>query len=236
MKQDLIQVDGKFYIRSKVVMLPTEEVSQIGTDIRSDSFPRLLHYSGDNWQHTISTRDGYRKNYHLYFLSDEEIKEGDSFIYDNKIYNEFKPTLTPKVTINIRLYPNNDLSEQFVEVYLIDCKKVISSTDKSLGLQRPSDAFLQVYCLNGGIDEVVVEYDVIKDDDNGKPEFGGYDVPDKYVLKVAPDNTITIKPFKEKVYTRDEVIKIAHDAWLKGALQHQNPKREQSYTNFIKTI
>jgi hypothetical protein len=35
---------------------------------------------------------------------------------------------------------------------------VIGTTDESLGLPKPSQAFIEKYCKVGGIDEVLIEY------------------------------------------------------------------------------
>ena len=86
---------------------------------------------------TASGLDGIP--HHLYILSNDEIKKGDWFIRDGRLYNEFKTSLTPEVTIFIRLYPNLDLSEQWREVYISDCKKIIATTDNSLTIKVESN-------------------------------------------------------------------------------------------------
>ena len=65
-------------------------------------------------------------------------------------------------------------------------KKIIASTDSSLKLPRPSNEFNKKYCEEGGINEVLVEYMDYKLNNEIQE-----------VLKVAPDNTITIYPIKE---------------------------------------
>lgn len=82
----------------------------------------------------------------VYITNNNVIEEGDWFIRDGKLYNEFKTSLTPKVTIFIRLYSNLDLSEQWREVYISDCKKIILTTDQLLikdGVQAIDDEFLE---------------------------------------------------------------------------------------------
>lgn len=64
---DYIEVNGKFYIHSKVVMLPSEKAS-----------PLVLHKNGvlypfrENKTHLYDSDCIYQN---LYFLSNEEIKE-----------------------------------------------------------------------------------------------------------------------------------------------------------------
>lgn len=93
----------------------------------------------------------YYQPQHLYILSDEEIKEGDWFLMNGCIERQCK----------------------FIENYLIVdttegrhhysvCKKIITSTDKSLNLPEPSTSFIQKYIeeYNKGnkIEDIMVEY------------------------------------------------------------------------------
>lgn len=98
-------------------------------------------------------------------------------------------------------------------------------------LPRPSDAFLKAYCEKGDIDEVLVEYigkqykigDIVYPDGTKRIVSKGTFYSDsnkgyyyftndnrdgwrleEYELKVAPDNTITIKPVKNS-WNREEV-------------------------------
>lgn len=121
---------------------------------------------------------------HLYILSDEEIKEGDWYLdnYNNSI-----------IKANI----NSDH-----KYYVSNCKKIIATTDSSLGLPRPSDGFITKYIklYNAGtpITKVMVEYE----------EEPLNDSTGKYAtLKVDKDNTITIRSVKES-WTREEVIQL----------------------------
>src|SRR5690606_21909626 len=78
-------------------------------------------------------------------------------------------------------------------------------------LPRPSNDFIKKYCELGGIDEVLVEYELLNLNSYNS-ETIGYDSFPTYKLKVAPDNTITIKPVQQKEsYSKEEVVKILHD-------------------------
>ncbi len=229
MNKGYIQIDGKFYKEGNVIMLPTEKAingqKYISKCIQSFDFGMI-----DDFHNTAKEGElfyGYHSNVnneywlpqHLYILSDEEIKEGwKGWAYKADV----------KGQIFKHFYTGNP--------WYKDAKKIIATTDPELnriweesrggtfagfvnGLPRPSDAFIQKYCELGGIDRVLVEYEVDYDHSLGSIK---YDYPLGYKLKVAPDNTITIKPFVEKTYTEqelqdrlDEQVCITNAEWLK---------------------
>lgn len=189
--------------RAKVVMLPTK------TGIIACN-----RHTNKLW---IKTQVGL-KNYsngfvsHLYFITNDEIKEGDWFI--NIVQKE--------------IY-NHHLGGYNVDKGYL--KKIIASTDPKLtkvegtiqhlnSLPRPSKAFIEKYCQAGGIDEVMVEVDSIEyhgilqtkgrivefDNRTYNPNFGK--------LKVNSHNTITIRPVKTE-WTVDE-LRAAAQEMLKG--------------------
>ena len=156
---------------------------------------------------------GYFKPQHLYFLSDEEIKEGDWYIFNwagEKDIQKFS-----KEQYNDR--------ENHKHLYNNACKKIIATTDKSLVekvlakrdeigdlykqfyLPQPSQSFLEKFVeeYNKGnqIKEVMVEYEGMLDDNNVLA-WGSNK------LKVNPkDNTITIRKMKDS-WNRDEVVEL----------------------------
>lgn len=173
--------------RTKVVMLPTKEISNV-VKIKYNLFfttSNLTNHLACDYQH-------------LYFLSDDEIKDGDWFI--------------------------NELNELWRHNGIINpgkfCKKIIATTDRSLTpsifegppelVPEPSQGFIKKYCEKGGIDEVMVEYEEYNP--NKLNEFTSITA---YRLKVASDNTITIRPVKDS-WTRQEVenliLQFANDA------------------------
>lgn len=162
---------------SKVVMLPTEKASKILTEDKILKFNPTGIEVGGNVEYQ-----------HLYFLSNDEIKEEDWFIQADG--GDSKPILRKLVTeeeyhktrYNNHYYPYYTGSKSFPSKSW-GCKKIIASTDESLGLPRPSNEFIKKYCKLGSIDEVLVEY-----------ECDHSQMPNKIIdiLKVAPDNTITI--------------------------------------------
>ena len=90
------------------------------------------------------------------------------------------------------------------------CKKVIASTDKSLGLPEPSREFIRKYIMahNKGdiitskpITDVLVEY--YPEDEDWSELSGAFTIPE--TVKVSLDNTITIRKVKDS-YTEAELI------------------------------
>lgn len=138
--------------------------------------------------------------YHLYFLSDNEIKEGD-WIYNK----EREPSILQCIG----------------KGSLRNWKKIIATTDESLkieifglgetamcSLPQPSQSFLEIFVkeYNKGmvIKEVMIEYYVItlNEDWSQKPVV----ITNEYKLKInSKDNTITIKRVKDS-WNREEVI------------------------------
>lgn len=166
--------------KTPVVMLPTEKASNI------QKWGVHLIY---NEKKELGNRKPTPVFQHLYFLSDEEIKEGDW---------KYNPTLNHIVRHII--YSDGD-------------KKIIASTDKSLGLPRPSDKFIQKYCELGGIDSVMIEYEYKR---SKKAFFYLHNELElDSTLKVAPDNTITIKSVKDS-WNRAEMFEFAKRAYDEG--------------------
>jgi len=180
----------------QVVMLPTNEKANLFID------KNQLLYFPDHKRSYVEWKDVQYQ--HLYFLSNEEIKEGDW------VYN----------SISKEIY-------QFKENHVDYENKIIATTDSSLKihpmqmntphydyLPEPSQSFLEVYVreYNRGhqIKEVQVEYEEhleFSDNTQGRQAIINLE-KDWYRLKVNPkDNTITIKRVKES-WNREEVIEL----------------------------
>ena len=177
------------YEKIKVVMLPTNEKAIIIKEKITNKLKISSLNNPQRWEYQ-----------HLYFLSDEEIKEGD-WVYNSGQNIVFK-------------WPNHYVKANIKGEHL---KKIIATTDRTLhykislphgegeqSLPRPSNEFLKKYCELGGIDEVLVEYE----------EYDWNEYTDTYwnsKLKVAPDNTITIKSIKDS-WNREEVIDLIRNS------------------------
>lgn len=196
----------------EVVMLPTEDIVPVGDyfiNFPPHDWGRLEYLKCERLtsMNHMWNGDGIKTNQqHLYILSNEEIKEGDwcivnqvNDIGDNPIYELGKLSKIGKRGIHYF----NELSICFGEHELDRVRKVIATTDESLmntsPYPRPSNEFLKKFCEVGGINDILVEYE----DYDGVDEKGW--LTSKYKTKVAPDNTITIKPIQEKLYTKEEV-------------------------------
>ena len=125
----------------------------------------------------------------IYITTDEEVKEGDWFLfYRDKwhIMNEL---------------PNGNFRK---EAYGKTVCKIIATTDTKLNLPQPSQAFIEKYCEAGGIDEVLVEYEVTYEED-----IINFKIVEiiKEKLKVNSHNEITIHPIKES-WDREEITRL----------------------------
>lgn len=154
--------------------------------------------------------------YHLYILSDDEIKEGDWIYWNNKVVKAIDT------------------------VYTNSTKKIIATTDNSLSqtsrteIPRPSDSFILKYieAYNNGkpIEKVMVEYEINNPHNQElmfhkeHKEYFFEDFVDgrfktiylKERVKINPkDNTITISKVKDS-WTREEVINLLHSAGKYG--------------------
>ena len=149
-----------------------------------------------NW--STGVLDHYEPQ-HLYFTSDEEIKSGDLCldIETDEILRASKMDAIPRNRGQIN-------------------KKIISSTDTSLGLPQPSTAFINKYITeyNKGniIEMVMVEY--FKIHVGWEPDYSfedegieGSKETYQFIPKVSKDNTITISKVKDS-WNREEVIEL----------------------------
>lgn len=158
--------------RCKVVMLPTKEKAPIISYNKGTK----LKFVGENIWATKELDDSVNRE-HLYITSDDEIKQGDIFMYNN----DYILTLLCKDTIT-----SNYISTERYSIDLSDwnpkyCKKIIATTDKEIqGLKyrgtklesfskilkgikaQPSQSFIDKYITeyNKGnkIENVLVEY------------------------------------------------------------------------------
>lgn len=172
----------------KVVMLPTEKASWVIEDKKGKLHMPILR--------PLSRHDLLRANpanhdnipQHLYFLSDEEIKEGDWIIWENKVVKAINTSYWSAKKIiattdeSLRWHQDNEI--QIIDTY--HCK-----------FPRPSNEFLKKYCELGGIDKVLVEYDCPQCKDYGFISECRSNCNQRFLeLKVAPDNTISIYPIE----------------------------------------
>lgn len=202
--------------KCKVVMLPTEKVTQI----------YIARTGGLGYYNKPTTYTVPGQGQHLYILSDEEIKEGDwTYSFQLAI---FKNAFGPLGSVIG--------SDKFIKEEL-GAKKVIASTDSSLELPRPSDSFIKKYCELGGIDEVRIEYEDVEVYTRDIPRhlLSPDDRDIIHKVKVAPDNTITIKKIKDN-WNRTEVLDLIESFVL--STHHiplnKHPERDDAINKWIK--
>lgn len=136
---------------------------------------------------------------HLYFLSYEEIKEGDWVlsIWDNEWEIPYILSLKDS-KLEYHSNAKKIIATTNPELY-IHQKETISKPERIFYLPRPSNSFIQKYVeeYNKGnvITEVMVEYEIIDGKDFLNNWRNSLDKMSEPItkLRVAPDNTITIK-------------------------------------------
>lgn len=192
----------------KVVMLTTEKESNLClyTSETHDVKKNVLNNNNHNQRlYGLNKKPLYQ---HLYIISDEEIKIGDWGIGHAKGINGIGTGYYVFKHDNSNIAKVNALAE--------GSKKIIATTDKSLGLASPSTSFIEKfveeYNKDNVITDVMVEYEELARA-VGKPleklDSGVDDFDKKIIghkLKINPkDNTITIKKVKDS-WSREEVI------------------------------
>lgn len=186
----LIEKEGRFYKECGVVMLDTDTPSKFGflTQKGKDVFNDLRWFKGHELPKILDS-----VNQHLYITSDDEIKDNDKYIENGMIFTAHSNF------VRLRQDPN--------------IKKIIATTDTSLGLPQPSDKFIQAYieAYNKGekIEKIAV--------------YGKYESSNdwKYSLK---NNNIIIKKVKDS-WTRDEVeqLLIKHQSDYRSSVRKTSP-------------
>lgn len=226
MNDKLIQIGGKSYKQCEVIVLPFKprdyHYVTKGHIVKFDNKLDIVE-KGANMNSKHPMVYGAAIPQHLYILSSEEIKEGDWYMYCH--FGEWIIS-NSKETINNK---TNTLENLNKDNYF---KKIIATTDfelrtpdsgmkagyymkDSMPLPRPSDDFIKVFVkTQGKIDKVLVEYEKSNYEDWIKTA----EAQPEYKLKIAPDNTITIKPVQEKTsWSREEVVALIQKLEKDGA-------------------
>lgn len=144
--------------------------------------------------------------YHLYIISDENIKINDwviccgadiDAIENNNIFHNAK----------ILQYTGKELG----------VSKIILSTNPELNLHIPSNSFIEYYCEKCGIDEVLIEFEMI-------PISLITPYTEKFSrVRIAPDNTIPIFVKKDNLDT-EQLIREWANYSCTGRGQFWKPK------------
>lgn len=126
--------------------------------------------------------------------------------------------------------------------------KVIATTNENLNLPRPSKEFIIKFAKkNGNISEILVEYETLKrvesstnyelDDiinENGEriASVDRFELFKLTTLKVAKDNTITIRKIKSE-FTREEVLILLEKAYDLGKEYYNKDIDKRKYFNYF---
>lgn len=197
--------------RSKVHKLPTKDKTDI---IENNSLNFIYHSSHKDYSHWSIGENDHLNYQHLYFTTDEEIKEGDWYmtddlkllqcnkvimklIYSGKDYGR-NPNGVKKIiaSTNPKLTDCNICS---VDLTVTRGKHKMSCKDayKRTNLPQPSQTFIEEYCKQEDIDEVDVEYEEWTTMYRGDANLR---------LKLNLDNTIITHLVEEKMYSREDMI------------------------------
>lgn len=172
--------------KCRVIMLPTEDKPTNGLQPISNYSKPL---NKGNIRVCSSGAEARRmvelgcQAYHLYIISEDKIDSNNNDIY---MYIDLQGRALFPVTPTADAYTSHDAID----------RKIIASTDSTLGLPKPSKAFIEKYCKVGGIDEIDVEY--FLQDIFLKPRQKEYWCP------AVNNGEITIHPIKDS-WNREEV-------------------------------
>ena len=127
----------------------------------------------------------------IYITSDEEIKEGDWLIWNDKVYKDSK-----------RSFTGVDYSQ---------CKKIILTTDQSLdGVQPIDDEFLEWFVKNPSCESVEIRKEMYMPQSNGKISDGKitHEISLEPSQNTLPYYKIIIpkeEPKQERMYSEEDL-------------------------------
>lgn len=236
MKNELfIKQNGKWHIKAEPVILPTEKKS------------KLYKLSNSNELVFSANLKKSPANLHLYFLSNEKIEKEDWILCS--------ASTAPTQALKGENYAGNKEWKKIIATTdKLDITKCLYCDgicevcyNNRTEICRPSNEFLRAYAnASGKIDEVLIEITTpclrrddgcpfyLQDnglfqasDEHGTETLGLSEAKEgfEYQLKVAPDNTVTIRECKEAKEGRDKLYKLMNLAYWKGG----NDRRDGSF-------
>ena len=196
----------------KIVMLSTEDINglvKVNGTLRVEkgmfNYPKKLYPDA--------------QQQHLYILSNDEIKEGDWYYdIDTECFEK---------AIGYDVLSANECE---------DCYKIIASTDPKLDLPQIPQSLIEYYADHHPEEIELKSIDVRVDPDepNDMAIFSEE-------LKLQDNKVVWVEPYVqpnakiEKLYTREEVEKLTHAAYLAGALANARGKDMFEYWKWHKT-
>ena len=161
-------------------ILPTNKPSRlvkIYNDVNRETFTLKLD---------VEVNDSFKEYVNIYITSDEEIKKGDWYIADNKVY---------RASV-----------DHMPELYTYSCKKIILTTNDQLikdGVQAIDDEFLEWFVRNPSCEYVKVEKEhhteieeVSYEGDFQNVDYIKYKV---IIPKEEPKQEITIEEIEQQI-------------------------------------
>lgn len=189
-------------LNCQVIMLPTDKAENCIVK----SLDKLWYFKGIFTQDYLSSQN--KKSYHLYLISDREIKSGDYTISDNKVYKVLEIEESTgallcegRMMLNPKYQKKVEATTDLNICYYIEYLSFGEAQDKyPTGIGKIPEAFIRIYYESmGTIKSVNIElekYDgttSISSDWNGK-------------VKTRSDNTVIIS--QDKSYSKEEVIQL----------------------------
>jgi hypothetical protein len=205
----IIQYEGKPCWEASVVMLATDK-SFIG--YRKDWGKETLYLKDRH----IITNDKTWQAIHLYITSNEPIKEGDWCLYNNLEILQVQQIAKESIHF--------DNGEFEVYTNKFTTRKIIASTNESLDLPQPSQAFIESFVKANDVefDEILIEVEDVA----GKLFHSGHS---RFELLIDQNhNTITIHPFNN---VRQKLINHLESNHIEAS-----KRRVEVIMNFIDTI
>ena len=179
------------WIKKEVLLLPTDEKAIVGSIVTRPSDGRAA-------QVNVLTQDDPQPciHQHLYVLSDEKIKEGDWFIYDNEILHRDKGEVdsiwNDAIKNGKKIIATTDtaLAKTLKSSYVQFGTRVEET--RTVQLPQLPQSFIKLFIdewnLGNPIRQLEVEHEGEWDD-----HYQAY-YADSVSLKVNPDNTIRVRP------------------------------------------
>lgn len=207
---NLKEIGNRYYKECNIIPRETlEETNIVKFEDKSNNILKYIYYPDDLIKQLVKESRLYSYVY-IDVTSNDEIKEGDWFMFYGEV-RQAKDLICQPVSQG-KIIATTDKSLFYTEYNTLKH----SVTEKEI-LPQPSQSFIKKYCELGGIDKVLVEYELI----NNNPEFDissmfvEYQARlkalksasnlEEYKLKTDSHNTITIKSVKNS-WTREEVI------------------------------
>lgn len=188
----------------KVIMLPSKEMTRKGD----------LTFFGNKLVIASSVLHLAQVSQNLYFLSDEEIKEGDwcydkvlNIVFQTDKYTDFKYVNQTDNVSKVIATTDKSLSKTIKSNYIQFGDKVEETKIEFLPQTPQSfiEHFVSEYNKGNIITEVEVEYEPDRPKNSTHYVMGSFN----WQLKINSDNTINIKPIKDS-WSREEVESILH--------------------------